>query len=56
MERVRIGVIGLGQRGYSITKGVLMRMDDADVTAVCDLYQDRVERALDIINEKKGYL
>ena len=54
MEKVRIGVIGLGQRGYSITKGVLMRMDDAVVTAVCDFYQDRVDRAVDIIKEKKG--
>ena len=41
MEKVRIGVIGLGNRGYGMLKGELLRMPDVEVTAVCDIYPDR---------------
>ena len=40
-ETVRLGVLGLGCRGYSQLK-VLLDMPDVEITAVSDAYQDRV--------------
>ncbi len=44
MNQVRIGVIGLGGRGMGLMDNMLS-MKDVTVTAVCDLYSDRVESA-----------
>ena len=44
IEHVRIGLVGLGDRGT----GAVCRLpyvDDASIVALCDLYPDRVERA-----------
>ena len=45
MERVRLGIVGLGARGYSMLCSEILKMPDVDVTAVCDLYEDRNVRA-----------
>ncbi len=42
-DSVRVAAVGLGSRGYSILEGLLEHMDNVRVTAVCDLYADRVE-------------
>ena len=55
MDIVRIGVIGLGQRGYSIAKDVLMNIDHVDITAGCDVYEDRNEHLAQIVREKRGH-
>ena len=55
MNTVRIGVIGLGQRGYSIAKDVLMNIDHVDITAGCDVYEDRNERLAEVVKEKRGH-
>lgn len=44
MDKVRVGVIGVGARGDNVTEVVLLKNKDIIVTAVCDLYEDRVER------------
>ncbi len=49
-EIVRIGVIGLGGRGTSQMK-LLLSMDDVQVVAVCDLYEDRAINAKNICEE-----
>ena len=41
-DKVRFGVIGVGSRGRGIVKTVL-GIDHACVTAICDVYEDRVE-------------
>ena len=46
MEYVRIGLIGLGQRGSQIMRDVLLVNEKIRVVAVCDLYPDRVEAAI----------
>ena len=43
-ETVRLGVLGLGNRGMGQLK-VLLEMPDVAITAVCDAYEDRVEEA-----------
>jgi predicted dehydrogenase len=41
---VRLGIIGMGLRGKEQMK-VLLPMEDVEILAVCDAYQDRVEAA-----------
>ena len=42
MEKAKIGVVGLGGRGNHHA-GLIASFDNAEVIAVCDLYQDRVD-------------
>lgn len=55
-ERVRLGVIGLGERGKVLLEGALLPMYDMDVEvcAVCDTYEDRIAHAKELIKEKTG--
>ena len=43
MEKIRLGFIGLGQRGNVLLKIVLWNFDDVEIVAICDTYKDRVE-------------
>lgn len=43
MEKLRVGVIGLGNRGHGLMKEVILQMPMVEVTAVCDAYADRAE-------------
>ncbi len=45
MDKVKVAAVGLGGRGYSMLECLLLQMDNVDVTAVCDLYEDRAEAA-----------
>ena len=53
MEKFRVGMIGVGKRGVSLMAATFAT-EDANVTAVCDLYPDRVENAVNHIKEKYG--
>ena len=39
--KIRAGIIGLGCRGNSMTD-LLSERDDLTITAVCDVYDDRI--------------
>ncbi len=54
MEKVRVAAVGVGGRGYGILAGLLLAMDNCTVTAVCDLYEDRVKAAEDAVAAKYG--
>ena len=54
MEKVKIAVIGLGQRGSTLIKQLFLGMDNCEIVAVCDVYQDRVDAMADAIKKKKG--
>jgi len=54
LEKINIGIIGLGERGYSLLKSVILEIDYVDVLGVCDIYEDRTERGFDIVAEKRG--
>ena len=49
MKNISIGFIGLGQRGYSLLKSVVLPMGRAKITAVCDIYEDRAKAAADAV-------
>lgn len=53
-ENIKLGFIGLGQRGYGLLNTVLDCFDDVEVTAVCDVYDDRAEAAAKFISERRG--
>src|SRR5579872_6354243 len=44
-DRIRMGIIGLGVRGPYLTS-ILLRDPAVEIAAVCDLFGDRVDRAL----------
>ena len=48
IEHVRIGLIGLGDRGSGAV-GRLPYVEDCTIVALCDLYQDRVDNAQQIL-------
>lgn len=54
MEKVRFGVVGYGQRGSGMTTGVMLKIDEIDVVAVCDEYEDRVQAGIRGVQEKRG--
>lgn len=54
MEKVKVGVIGLGARGSSMLFH-LIRMNNYEIVSVCDKYQDRVDEAVFRVNEKYGH-
>ncbi len=47
MDKVRVAAVGVGGRGYGVLTALLLQMDNVTVTAVCDLYEDRVKAAAD---------
>ncbi|CAM4070623.1 Gfo/Idh/MocA family oxidoreductase [Paenibacillus alkaliterrae] len=52
-EKVRIGMIGLGARGMGLLKGIILNMEDVEVAAVCDLYENRCEDAAAMIEQAR---
>ena len=53
MGKVKIGMVGLGQRGAGLLR-TLLAIDDVEIVAVCDLYEDRREQAVKTAQEKRG--
>ena len=54
MKELRIGFVGLGQRGSGILR-TFLSYPNVDVVAVCDVYKDRVEDASKFILEKRNH-
>ncbi len=54
MKTIRMCVIGLGGRG-TWWLGELLKMDDVEITAVCDKHEDRMERGRRMCAEKYGH-
>lgn len=49
-----IGMIGLGGRGYGHLEYILKYQPEVKIVGVCDLYEDRAERARDLVIEQRG--
>ncbi|MBP1989457.1 Gfo/Idh/MocA family protein [Paenibacillus eucommiae] len=45
---IKLGVIGLGNRGSSLLQ-LLLNMKDVEITALSDLYEDRMQNALEAV-------
>lgn len=53
-DNIKIGLVGLGGRGYGVLEAELIRMNDITITCVCDKYADRAQKAADFIEQKTG--
>ncbi|MBQ4515820.1 MAG: Gfo/Idh/MocA family oxidoreductase [Clostridia bacterium] len=53
MKKLKIGIIGLGGRGRGLSINIV-DMDDVEVVAVCDEYEDRVEHMQNYVKEHMG--
>ncbi len=53
MKDIKIGYIGLGGRGLSFLSAAVLPQGEA-VTAVCDLYEDRMEKGAECVFKKQG--
>jgi hypothetical protein len=54
MEKIKMGIVGLGQRGSCLIETV-MACEEAEIVAVCDVYEDRCVSACEKIQKEKGY-
>lgn len=54
-EIFRVGVIGLGLRGLEHVRVNLTERENVIITAVCDVYDDRMAEAQKFCMEKKGW-
>ncbi len=53
-EKVKVGVVGFGARGMSLLKRVMLEMNDVSVLALCELREERLEKAAKAVEEVNG--
>ena len=53
MNKLRLGIVGLGQRGSSLLR-TFLAFSCVDIVALCDVYSDRVDSANEMVLEKRG--
>ncbi len=52
---LKIGYIGMGNRGSNVLKNILDCFSDrVEISAVCDVYEDRVQKGIELVKEKTG--
>ena len=51
-EKVKVGYIGLGRRGFGMFKHIA-EMSDVEIVAVCDSYEPSLNKACELMAEKK---
>ncbi len=51
-EKVRIGYIGLGRRGFGMFKNNIVKMKDVDILWICDFDEQKLERAQECLKEE----
>lgn len=52
--KTQVGIIGLGKRGTSLLREVVLPLGMAEIVAVCDLYEDRMDRGCSIVEQAQG--
>lgn len=55
-EKIKVGFIGLGRRGFIILNLQVSKMKDVEIAVVCDLSEDRMKKACDAVKENAGYV
>lgn len=50
-NKIQIAIVGLGQRGYTMLSA-FCEIPEYEIVAVCDDYEDRIQRAVDYLKEK----
>ncbi len=52
--KIKMAMIGLGARGYGLLDTAYLEHPEAEFCAVCDVYEDRVKAAADLIEKVSG--
>lgn len=52
--KLKVGLIGLGCRGSGILEADLLKIESIEVTAICDIYSDRLAKASELVENKYG--
>ncbi len=53
IQNIRVGIIGLGNRGYGMTRRVnAFSPDKATITAICDIRQEKLDRAVEYLKDE----
>ena len=55
LDTVRVGIIGLGMRGYSAVERY-MHIEGAKITALCDIRPEMVEKAQQVIEKQVAHV
>ena len=53
-KKARIAMIGLGGRGYGLLRLNLVHMKNVEVVGICDVYQDRIDKAIEKVKKVCG--
>lgn len=54
IEKIKLGFIGVGPRGIGLINNVLENFSNVEITALCDVFADRVEAQAKKIFEKRA--
>ncbi len=54
MNKINLGIIGLGNRGYGLLEYILLDMEEFNIVALTDVYPDRIEHAQKLCKSKKA--
>ena len=54
MKKIRFAIIGLGNRGWSLLRKAIMPIEGVEIVGLCDLYEDRCERARAHVESETG--
>ena len=54
-DKVRIGYVGLGRRGMGMLETIFSQMKDVEITAICDLSTNRLEKAKQFVIENNHH-
>ena len=53
-EVLNLAFVGLSKRGNGLMNMVLASMNDINITAVCDVYEDRVNKAAEDVKNRRN--
>lgn len=54
-EKIKVGYVGLGERGYAMLERCVAKMKDVEVAYVCDVQSEFVEKAKNMIRDNCGF-
>lgn len=54
MKDIRIAIVGLGNRGWSLLRHAISPIEGVEVVGLCDVYRDRIDRAAEFVKEQGG--
>ena len=55
MSKIGVGIIGLGNRGRAQIYDIFSEREDMVLTAVCDVYDDRINEVKERVKAKRGW-